>query len=165
MYCSTISRSDGGFGLGNRSRLTNLALHFPPFRGLFRTQGVLNAFARRTTKHLKITSATVGNGIEIKLKGSKFRLEKWHTGQVTVFRTCPIATSAIMDRFLLKNLKTKTKLAGFVQARDKPNLVNLPPPGFLAYSGKIGFLHPVIFEALQYLEWFYNQRQRIILMT
>lgn len=51
------------------------------------------------------TSATVGKGSDNMLKGSKFRLECLHVGQVTLFNTCPMAVFVITDRFLRRNLK------------------------------------------------------------
>mmetsp|Transcript_14473 Transcript_14473/g.31174 ORF Transcript_14473/g.31174 Transcript_14473/m.31174 type:complete len:232 (+) Transcript_14473:1076-1771(+) len=99
-YSSMISLSDGGEG-------AELEL-FPPSSecfGLPSVPGQLREVPRRTTRQRKMTSATVGKGIDSMLNGSKLRLSCLHCGHVTRLRTCPIATSAIADWFLRRNLR------------------------------------------------------------
>jgi hypothetical protein len=75
-YSSKISSFDGGEGMLEEDLTLSLeeedGVFFPTEARVF---GQLRAVARLTMVHWKITSATVGNGRDNMLNGSKFLLE------------------------------------------------------------------------------------------
>ena len=100
-YSSSMSSFDGGVIFAFAAEVFFLlSLWFPMWSSVF---GQFKADARRTTVHWKMTSATVGNGSDKMLKGSKFLLEWLHSGHVTRLYTWPMERSDMMERLRRRN--------------------------------------------------------------